>query len=106
MTYSYLATFNPITGPRYLVNGPSGVLETSDEVLAGWVATGLNYAGSPGSLGDWGYERVRQYPQFGNKLNLFAVSDVAGVTVGFTDDEGFAQAIVDAMTDYPNERPE
>ena len=93
--------FGDAINPRFFVRESfAGVAEFTAESKADWVAAGLNYSGSPGGLGVWTCHASDLHPGFWTLRR----PDLG--LMGYASNGTFAQAIVDAMTDYPNAEPE
>lgn len=96
MTYSTFDASEGLTSTSYLT-GAGALAEVVDIAHANWLRDGLEYTGTPESLGTWRYHESDLHEGF------WAVRNPAGQIIGYANTQTLAEAIADAMTDYPGE---
>lgn len=105
MTYTTLTVDSDYAGPAgsFLRDGVLGaVFYTPSDTKLSWILSALTYSGSPDTIHHW-TQRDVYTPTEGFKG--YVVRNDAGQQIGYTASEAFAQAIVDAMNDYPGDEP-
>lgn len=100
MTYTYFSAVDAPSRALFIADSETnGIAQFVDDDISVWVLNGLGYEGAPGDLGIWTTYPSDLQPGF------WSVRNPAGQRVAFVSNQALAEAIMDAMTNYPVEQP-